>query len=387
MKSDLPLKGVKVLDLSRVLAGPLSAMVLGDLGADVVKVEHPERGDDTRDWGLSIAPKETTYYYSLNRNKRSIAIDLNSETGQETLRALVREADVLVENFISGKMEQFNLSYEALKQLNPKLVYCAISGYDREGKEADRPGYDIVIQGETGVMSINGEADRPPVKFGVAAVDHYTGMYAAQAILAALYQAQKTGEGTRIDLALYDCGVLFSSYYGLEALMEGSNPQRYGNAHPSVVPYGVFDAADGSLVIAVGNNRQFRLFCTDVLGRNDLAADARFETNIKRMENRDALTTQLNIELIKYKKDDLLDKLSACGIPCGLVLGLHEALASQRTSDTGLLQKHTHPVAGEVTVMAPPWRLDGVRPNAARPPMLGEHTEEVLAEINEQGLS
>lgn len=190
-----PLQGVKVLDLSRVLAGPLSAMVLGDLGADVIKVEHPDRGDDTRDWGLSIAPKDTTYYYSLNRNKRSMTVDLTDENGQDTIRALVRSADVVVENFISGKMEQFNLGYEALKQINPKLVYCAISGYDRQGKEAARPGYDLVIQGESGLMSINGEAERPPVKFGVAAVDHFTGMYAAQAILAALFKAEKNRAG------------------------------------------------------------------------------------------------------------------------------------------------------------------------------------------------
>jgi crotonobetainyl-CoA:carnitine CoA-transferase CaiB-like acyl-CoA transferase len=382
MNDDLPLAGVRVLDLTRVLAGPECTMVLADMGADVIKVEHPVRGDDTREWGIPIGWKDTTYYYAFNRNKRSVALDLSTAEGQEAIRTLASEADALVENFIAGGMEKFGLGYEDLKRLNPKLVYCAISGYDRQGQEASRPGYDMVIQGEAGLMAINGEADRPPLKFGVAVVDMFTGMYAAQGVLGALYKAQKTGRGTRIDVALYDCGVNISAYYGLDALMLGRDPERYGNGHPSVVPYGVFEAADGSLIVAVGNDAQFKALCSTVLDRADLASDGRFTSNFKRVQNRDALIELLNVEISKRRCADLLDKMAACGIPYGRVLGLHEALNRRRTQDAGLLQKVTHPTAGEVNVMAPPWRFDGKRPPVRRPPTLGEHTEEVLAKIN-----
>ena len=381
MGTDLPLSGVKVLDLSRVLAGPLSTMVLADLGADVIKVEHPERGDDTRDWGMQIAPGETTYFHGFNRNKRSIAVDMGTAEGVETIRQLAGQCDVVVENFKSGGMERFGLGYEDLKTLNPRLVYCAIAGYDRAGPEAARPGYDLVIQGESGLMGINGEAGRPPLKFGIAAVDLFTGMYAAQAVLAALFKTKSTSKGCRIDLALYDCGVMISSYYGLEALLLGGDPPRYGNEHPSIVPYGVFQAADGPLVIAVGNNRQYRNFCTDVLGRPDLAGDARFETNLKRAQNRADLSTLLHVELLKHPRQELLDKLTAAGIPNGQVLGLHEALLGPRTQAAGLLNRLPHPAAGEVSVLSSPWRFDGSRLPVKRPPRLGEHSEEIAAAL------
>jgi crotonobetainyl-CoA:carnitine CoA-transferase CaiB-like acyl-CoA transferase len=240
-------------------------------------------------------------------------------------------------------MERFGLGYEDLKALNPKIVYCAIAGYDRAGPEAARPGYDLVIQGESGLMGINGEAGRPPLKFGVAAVDLFTGMYAAQAVLAALFKTRSTGKGCRIDLALYDCGVMISSYYGLEALLLGDDPPRYGNEHPSIVPYGVFQSADGPLVIAVGNNRQYQNFCIDVLGRPDLAHDARFETNLKRAQNREALSALLHAELLRHPRQALLDRLTAAGIPNGQVLGLHEALVGTRTQAAGLLNRLPHP--------------------------------------------
>jgi crotonobetainyl-CoA:carnitine CoA-transferase CaiB-like acyl-CoA transferase len=375
---ELPLKGVVVLDLSRVLAGPLSTMVLGDLGADVIKVEHPERGDDTRDWGIPVAPKDTSYYFSFNRNKRSIAIDLMSAAGRETARALSAKADVVVENFKAGGMEKFGLGYEALRRINPRLIYCAISGYDREGPEASRPGYDLVIQGESGIMSINGEAGQQPLKFGIAAVDMFTGMYAAQAILAALFERQRTDAGRRIDLALYDCGVMISSYYGLEALLEGRDAPRYGNAHPSIVPYGVFDSRDGPLVIAVGTNRQFRSLC-DVLGRADLGDDARFATNLLRSKNRIGLLEILRPLLAARTRVELLAGLAKAGIPCGEVLGMHEALTGDRSKAAGLISEHPHPVAGRIPIYNPPWRFDGKRPPVRRPPMLGEQSEDILA--------
>ncbi len=291
-----PLAGIKVLDSSRVLAGPWCAMVLADLGAEVIKIEHPRRGDDTRDWGLRVGDTETTYFNSVNRSKRSICVDLQTQAGRRIARELAAQADVVVHNFKAGGAEKLGLGYDALAALNPRLVHCAISGYDRSGPEAGRPGYDLVVQGEAGLMALNGEAGRPPLKFGVAVADLFTGMYSAQAILAALYERHATGRGRRIEMALFDCGLMVTSYYGLEALLMGEDPPRYGNAHPSIVPYGVFDAADGPIVITVGNNPQFARFC-DVIGRPELAADARFATNIARSANRAALLPEILREL------------------------------------------------------------------------------------------
>lgn len=375
----LPLEGIKVVDLSRVLAGPLSTMVLGDLGADVIKVEHPERGDDTRDWGLRIGETETTYYYAFNRNKRSLALDLSDPAMVDKLRALVAEADVVVENFKQGGMEKFGLGFDELKQINPRIVYCAIAGYDRAGPEAARPGYDLVVQGESGLMALNGEEGRPPLKFGIAVVDLFTGMSAAQAILAALLRAERTGEGQRIDLALYDCAVNLTAYYGLDALMMEADPPRYGNAHPSVVPYGVFHAADGPFIMTVGNNRQFRSVCRDVLGRADMAEDPRFATNLLRSRNRDVLIPELERALKKHKRADLLKALAKAGVPTGEVLGLYEALSNRRTKDADILVTHTNAQGETIRFTAPPWRFDGARCPAKAPPTLGEHTDEILA--------
>ena len=376
----LPLKGVAVVDLSRVLAGPLCTMTLGDLGAEVVKVEHPERGDDTRDWGIPVAPKDTSYYLSFNRNKRSITLDLSTEAGRDAVRKLCAKADVVVENFKAGGMEKFGLGFDALRELNPKLIYCAISGYDRNGDEAARPGYDLVIQGEAGLMSINGEAGQQPLKFGVAAVDLFTGMYAAQAIMAALFERERTGRGRRIDLALYDCGVMISSYYGLEALLQGENPPRYGNFHPSIVPYGVFDASDGPVIIAVGTNQQFRDFCA-IIGDASLADDPRFSTNIVRSQNRNLLLEILTPLLASRTRADLLSALAGVGIPSGEVLGLHEALTGPRASAADLVGKFEHPSGRQVPIYSSPWRFDGERLPVRRPPSLGEHSEEIRTQF------
>jgi crotonobetainyl-CoA:carnitine CoA-transferase CaiB-like acyl-CoA transferase len=290
------------------------------------------------------------------------------------VRRLAEGADVLVENFRAGAMERFGLGVEALRAANPRLVWCTISGYDRAGPEAARPGYDLVIQGESGLMSINGEAGRPPLKFGVAAVDMFTGMSAAQAILAALFQAQRTGRGRRIDLALYDCGVMLGAYCALDALATGEDPPRYGNAHPSIVPYGVFEAADGPFVLTVGNDRQFRALCEGVLARPDLAADPRFAGNPERSRHRAALVAALAAEFAGRARAGILAGLAAAGIPCGEVLGLHEALSHPRSR--AMVLGHAHPQAGEVRYLAPPWRFDGARPPASPPPGLGADTGE-----------
>ncbi|MEF7616763.1 CoA transferase [Aquincola sp. MAHUQ-54] len=386
--SALPLAGVRVLDFSRVLAGPLCGMVLGDFGADVIKVEHPDRGDDTRDWGLRVGKTETAYFNSMNRNKRSIALDLQTPEGQATARELATKCDVVIQNFKFGGMEKLGLGYAQLRALNPRLIYCSVSGYSRGGSEAARPGYDLVVQGEAGLMALNGEADQPPLKFGVAAVDLMTGMYSAQAILAALYQREQTGNGRHVEMALFDCGLMITAYYGLEALLMGEDPPRYGNAHPSIVPYGVFDAADGPLVITVGNNAQFQRFCTEVIERPDLAADERFTTNIGRSANRAALLPQLHQALGLRTRAQLLEALKRAGIPCGEVLGLHEALTSPRANEAGLVTQQPHPVAGRTHVLAPPYRIDGERlPVRLAPPQLGADTDAVLQELLGRGPS
>ncbi|KXV04095.1 CoA-transferase [Caballeronia megalochromosomata] len=380
--ASLPLAGVRVLDLSRVLAGPWCGMVLGDLGAEVIKVEHPQRGDDTRDWGLRAGSSGTSYFNSANRNKRSVTIDLQTREGQDIARALARECDVVVQNFKAGGADRFGLGYAQLKQDNESLIYCSISGYDPTGTEAERPGYDLLVQGEAGLMALNGEDSQPPLKFGVAAVDLFTGMYAAQAVLAALFERQRTGRGRHIEMALFDCGLMITSYYGLEALMTGKDPLRYGNAHPSIVPYGVFEAQDGALVITVGNNAQFVRFCCDVIDRPDLAEDDRFRTNIARAQNRSTLLPEIDRELSRRKRAVLLERLKKASIPCGEVLGLHAALLSERATRSGLVTNVPHPETGEMQVLAPPYRFDGARPPVRRaPPPLGEGTREVLRSL------
>ncbi|WP_332878434.1 CaiB/BaiF CoA transferase family protein [Massilia sp. S19_KUP03_FR1] len=375
----LPLAGVRVLDLSRVLAGPWCAMVLGDLGAEVIKVEHPERGDDTRDWGMRIGSTETAYFNSVNRNKRSVCLDLKTPEGQQIARDLVKKSDVVIQNFKFGDIEKLGLGYDALSAEQPGLIYCSITGYDRTGPEAARPGYDLVIQGEAGLMALNGEPTQPPLKFGVAAVDMMTGMYAAQGVLAALYEREKTGKGRHIGMALFDCGLMITAYYGLEALLRGNDPPRFGNGHPSIMPYGVYEAADGPLVVAVGNNSQFLRFCTDVIERPDIAADERFKTNIARTQHRDELMPEIRRELGSRQRAGLLQRMTAAGIPCGEVAGLHEAMTSQRAVAGGLVNTMAHPEVGSVSVLASPYRFDGERlPVRSAPPQLGEGTNDVL---------
>jgi crotonobetainyl-CoA:carnitine CoA-transferase CaiB-like acyl-CoA transferase len=381
--ASLPLSGVRVLDLSRVLAGPMCAMALADLGADVVKVEHPQRGDDTRDWGLRIGSRNTSYFNSANRNKRSIALDLQAPEGLSLAQRLAAQADVVIENFKVGGADRLGLGYEALSAANPGLVYCSISGYSRHTAEAQRPGYDLLVQGEAGLMAMNGEEGQGPLKFGVAAVDMFTGMYAGQAILAALYARQSTGRGRHVQMALYDSGLAITSYYGMEALLLGGDPPKFGNAHPSIVPYGVFDAADGPVVLTVGNNGQFARFSRDVVGRPEWATDERFATNTARSANRGVLLPLIREALRGFDRRDLLDRLERAGIPCGEVLGMHEALGSDRAAAAGLLHRYEDAEAGTQTVLSPPYVMDGERMPVRRPPPhLGEHSDEILRELH-----
>ncbi len=376
-----PLAGRRVLDLSRVLAGPWCTMVLADLGAEVIKVENPNGGDDTRHWGPPYAGGESAYYLSANRNKQSIAIDLSHQDGQEVVRRLAAQSDVLVENYKQGGLDRFGLDYAAIATINPRIVYCSISGYGRASPIADRPGYDYVIQAEGGLMAITGDVDGEPMKVGVAVADLFTGMTAAQAILAALIAADRDGVGQHIDMALYDCQLAMLANVGSACLVSGEEPTRFGNGHPAIVPYQLFHASDGDLVIAVGNDRQFGALC-DLLGRADLAADPRFATNPARVENRDALLGLLAPLLARRPVDHWLSRLRAAGGPCGEVRSVGAALNAPEASAREMVMQVPHPTAGQVPLIASPLKLTQtpVVPPVA-PPLLGEHGDQLLGRV------
>lgn len=382
MQGIQPLAGLRVLDLSRVLAGPLCGMALGDLGADVIKIEHPVRGDDTRDWGVRVGSRNTSYFNSANRNKRSVCLDLQAEEGRELALELAAKADVVIQNFKHGGAEKLGLGYEQVSAVNPRVVYCSISGYSPIGPERDRPGYDLVIQGESGIMAMNGEEGQGPLKFGVAAVDMFTGMNAAQAILAVLWERNTTGRGRHIQMALYDNGLAITSYYSLAALLDGKDPAKFGNSHPAIVPYGVFEAKDGPMVVAVGNNGQFRRFCEHVINSPELASDPRFEKNTERARHRDILVPLVEAKLRQYARAELIARMKKADIPCGEVHGMQEALRSERTEAVGMLHHYDDTEAGPQAIHAPPYVIDNQRaPVRRNPPHQGEHTAEVLEEI------
>lgn len=374
MYSELLLDGIRVLDLTRVLAGPLCTQTLGDLGAEVIKVEQPGRGDDTRDWGIKDAGKETPYFNSFNRNKKSITLDLKAAEDLAQLLQLVADCDVLVHNFKGGDAERMGIDFESIKAIKSDIIYCHIAGYDQHGEEKYRPGYDLVVQGETGLMSINGEKGTPPLKFGVAVVDLYTGMSAAQLILAALVKKHKDPSAKKLELALFDCGLMVSCYYGLEALQMNKEPEKYGNAHPSIVPYGVFEVLDGKLVITVGNNLQFEKFCSHVIARADLLENPKFNTNLNRNQNRVELLATVRAELLQLSKRTLLERMAKVGIPCGEVLGVLEAIQSERVQKAGLVTELPNQQQHMVKTFTPPFRVNGQRLGVRDvPPALGEH--------------
>ncbi|MCC6471342.1 MAG: CoA transferase [Alphaproteobacteria bacterium] len=377
-----PLSGIRVLDLSRVLAGPWCTMTLGDLGADVIKLEPPGAGDDTRSWGKRIAGLESTYFLSANRNKRGIAVDLGKAEGALLARRLAERADVLVENFKLDGLRKFGLDYATVAALNPRLVYCSISGYGRTGPAAARAGYDAVIQGESGLMSITGQPDGPALKVGVALSDVMTGMYAVQAILAALIARQQTGRGQHIDLALLDCSMANLANVASSALLLDTVPKRYGNAHADIAPYQTFAAADGDIVVAVGNDGQYRKFCAEVIARPDLAADPRFATNPLRSQNRAALLPEIAAVMKAKPRAWWIERMLKSGVPGGAVRDVKEALTSPEAQARRMVRDVPHPLAGSIRIMGSPLNLSDtpVREPMA-PPTLGQHTDEVLREV------
>ncbi|SAK79843.1 CaiB/BaiF CoA transferase family protein [Caballeronia ptereochthonis] len=381
MKHEPPLKGVRVLDLSRVLAAPFCAMMLADLGAEVIKVEHPKGGDQTRHWGTAIQGGERTYYLAINRNKQSVAIDFSKPEGVALVKALARQSDILVENYLLGTLERYGLGYEALKAENPKLIYCSVSGYGRTGPSAARPGYDSVIQAESGLMSITGEPDGEASKAGVPICDITAGMYATQAILAAFVRRLRNGHGEAIDIALFDCTLANHVSVAANALLLNKAPGRYGNSHADIIPQGLYHAADGPLMFHVGSDQQFARFCADVLGLPGLAQDPRFLDNDGRRANRDALDEIMSARFLTRSRREWLPLFRAAGVPAGLVQNVLEALTSDEARAREMVCEIDHPTAGRINLVNSPLKLKEsslAQPKA--PPLLGEHTDRVLGE-------
>jgi len=385
------LQGVRVLDLTRVLAGPWATQNLADLGAEVIKIERPGHGDDTRHWGPPFLhdregrEADAAYYLACNRGKKSVTLDIAHPEGRAIARRLAAASDVLVENFKVGDLARHGLDYEGLAQDNPRLVYCSITGFGQDGPYRDRPGYDFMIQGLGGLMSVTGERDDlpggGPQKVGVAVADLFTGMYATSAILAALLDRARTGRGQRIDMALLDVQVAMLANLSSTFFVSGAAPGRMGNAHLNIVPYHVFPASDGFVIVAVGNDGQFASFCR-VIGEPAWPADPRFATNAQRVRHRDLLVGIIAERMRARPAREWLALLEPSGVPCGPINDLAQVFADPQVRHRGLEVRAPHPVAGEVRMVANPMRLsaDPIVHDRA-PPVLGEHTDEVLRSV------
>jgi crotonobetainyl-CoA:carnitine CoA-transferase CaiB-like acyl-CoA transferase len=383
------LSHIRVLDLSRVLAGPWAGQILADLGAEVIKIERPKVGDDTRHWGppfLQNAAGENTseaaYYLSANRNKQSVTVDFTQAEGQRLVREMVAKADILIENFKVGGLAAYGLDYATLKELNPRLIYCSITGFGQDGPYAKRAGYDFMIQGLGGLMSLTGRADEEagagPVKVGVALTDILTGLYSTAAILAALASRDQTGNGQHIDMALLDVQVACLANQAMNYLTTGVAPRRLGNAHPNIVPYQDFPTADGDIILTVGNDGQFRKFC-EVAGLAALAVDSRFSTNQARVAHRAELIPLIRQATVFKTTAEWLVALEQAGVPCGPINDLQQVFADPQVQARGLRVDLPHPLAGSVPQVASPIRLSATPVQYRNaPPLLGEHTEQVL---------
>jgi crotonobetainyl-CoA:carnitine CoA-transferase CaiB-like acyl-CoA transferase len=375
-----PLTGITVVDLSRILAGPYCTMALADAGADVVKIEEPGRGDDTRGWGPPFVEGESTYFLSVNRGKRSLTLNLKHEDGRRILRQLLDGADVLVENFRPGTLDRLGFSYDAVRARNPRLVYASISGYGPDGPWGGKPGYDAIAQGEGGLMSITGLPGGPPTRVGASVADVLAGMTAFQGILLALLRRQKTGQGGHVDVSLLESLLAPLSYHASAYLLAGEVPSRLGNRHPSLAPYETFEAADGYVILGVGNDALWRAFCA-AAGQAALFSDPSFETNALRVRHYDALRARLAPMVRARPVAEWLALLEGAGVPCGRVRTVAEAIDSEQVEARGLLLEVAHPRLGAGRYLGSPIHLsDAGRGSRRPPPLLGEHTQEVLAE-------
>jgi crotonobetainyl-CoA:carnitine CoA-transferase CaiB-like acyl-CoA transferase len=372
------LSGITVLDLTRVMSGPYCTLMLADMGARVIKVEHPQRGDDTRAWGPPFVHGESVYFLSVNRNKESLTLDFKQPEGRRILDALLGRADALVENFRPGALERLGLDYPALAARHPRLIYASISGYGQTGPLRDLPGYDAVAQAEGGLMSITGDPGGPPFRLGLPVADLVSGLFAAQGILLALLSRAVSGRGQHVDVAMHDSVAALLTYQAAGSLATGRNPPRMGNAHESIVPYGTFDVADGLLMLAVGNDDQFRRFC-EAAGLSPLAADERFATNPQRVAHRDALLPLLMPILKSRTREEWVRLLRDAGVPCGAVRTIGEMMGDPQLAARDMIATVSHPTAGELRLVGSPVRLSREERRGDRPsPALGEHTDAIL---------
>ena len=376
-----PLHGLRVIDLTRVLAGPYCAMLLGDMGAEVIKVEEPVHGDDTRAWA-PFQDGVSTFFLGMNRSKKSVGLDLKTHEGADTLRRLIRTADVLVENFRPGSSKKLGFDYETVRAWNPQLVYCSITGYGQQGPKRDLPGYDAVIQGESGLMHVTGARDGPPTRVGVAITDFLAGLYAMNGILLALRDRDETGLGQHVDIALLDAMTSALALPANVLFASGEELGREGNDHHSLTPYETMDVRDGLVMVAVGNQRLWHQFCL-ALEQPELETDPRFVTNTDRMRHRGALKTLLATRFADFTRDELIGLLRAHAVPCGQVRTVAEALADPQLAARDMVVELAHPELGTVRSLGNPIKLSRTPAVLRRPPPgLGEHTEEVLAELD-----
>ncbi|HEU4746355.1 MAG TPA: CoA transferase [Anaerolineales bacterium] len=375
-----PLHGIRVLDLSRVLAGPYCTMVLGDLGADVIKVESPD-GDETRGWGPPFTSGESAYYLCVNRNKRSIVVDFKTDEGRQILHELVKQSDVLVENFRPGTLARFSLDYESASRANPNLIYCSITGFGQTGPLRDRPGYDFMIQGMGGLMSITGVPDGEPMKVGVAVADLFAGQNAVIAILAALQARTQTGKGQHLDISLFDSQVAMLANIASNYLVSGNLPKRYGNAHANIVPYQSFQASDAWFVVAVGNDRQFEKLC-EVISKREVASDVRFRLNAERVKHREELIPILKPVFLTKTSHEWLSMLENAGIPCGPINSLDNVFSMPQVEARQMLIHMEHPEIEDLRLVGSPLKFSDTPVDyKLPPPKRGEHTEEICREL------
>lgn len=377
-----PLEGIRVLDVSRVLAGPFCTMILGDLGAEVIKVEEPVKGDETRSWGPPFIDGESAYYLSINRNKKSITVNLKSKEGVEIIYKLAEKSDIFIENFRPGVTERLGIDYESIRKINPKIIYCSISGFGQTGPYRDYPAYDLLIQAMSGFMSITGEESRPPVRIGVALFDIGAAMYAAIAIIAALYRREKSGIGERIDISLLDTGVSWLTYMAMNYFATGENPRRMGSAHPSIVPYQCFRDRNGRyFAVAVGNDEHWRKLCK-ALGREEWINDERYITNSSRVRNREKLLEELNKIFESNTREYWIRVLMEYSVPCAPVNEVSEILSDPQVIHREMVKEIYHPKLGLIKQLGIPIKYENTKLEIKDPPpTLGQHTEEVLMEI------
>ena len=370
-----------VLDLTRILSGPFATMTLADLGADVIKIEQPGSGDDTRQWGPPFQGDQAAYFLAVNRNKRSLAVDLKSPQGRALVRQLALKSDVVVENFRPGTAARLGLGYEELSRENPGLIYASISGYGQTGPDSLRPGYDAIAQARSGIMSVTGEADGPPVRVGVSSADLVAGMWATIGILAALHEKQRTGSGQWVDISLLDGSVSWLTYVSSGYFASGAIPRRYGSAHPTIAPYQAFASSDGFVMVAVGNDALWRRFAS-ALGRQDLLDDERYATNPSRVAHREVLIPQIEQAMLTRTTAQWVQTLDDAGVPVGPIQTVDQAVQDPQVLARGMIVELDHPTAGPLKVVGCPVRLTRTPPLVRTPPpILGQHTDEVLAAL------